>query len=52
MKKTTAKKQSAVADNGCDLRGTAYINSATKPFRSNGVSSNAVSGGDLRVRKG
>ena len=53
MKNTVVKKQkTVVTDNNCDLRGTAYVNSAAKPFKTNGVSSTAVSGGDLRSRKG
>ena len=35
-----------------DMRGTAYVNEAAKPFKSNGVSSTAVFGGDLRTRNG
>lgn len=35
-----------------DLRGTAYVNEAPKPFKSNGVSSTMVVGGDLRARNG
>lgn len=52
MKNSTVKKQKAAIDNGCDLRGTAYVNSAAKPFRTNGVSSTVISGSDLRSRKG
>ena len=35
-----------------DLRGTAYVTEAAKPFKGNGVSSNAVFGGDLRAKGG
>ena len=53
MKNSTVKKQKASAiDSGCDLRGAAYVNSAAKPFRTNGVSATAVLGSDLRSRKG
>ena len=53
MKNKTVKKQNKTAvDSGCDLRGTAYVNSAAKPFRTNGVSATTVVGGDLRSRNG
>ncbi|MBR2460905.1 MAG: hypothetical protein IKB34_06725 [Clostridia bacterium] len=56
MRKATAKPNSAniaaPKHASSDLRGTAYVNGAEKPFRTNGVSSTAVTGGDLRVRGG
>ena len=48
--KTTVKP--VCAGGAGDLRGTAYVNEAPKPFKSNGVSSTAVFGGDLRARNG
>ena len=45
--KKTVKKQ-----NAGDIRGTAYVTEAAKPFKGNGVRSTAVFGGDLRARGG
>lgn len=35
-----------------DLRGTAYVTEAAKPFKGNGVSSTMAVGGDLRAKGG
>ena len=47
--KNSVKKNQTV-DNGADLRGTAYVTPAAKPFRTNGVGATTLTGGDLRVR--
>ena len=51
MKKTNCVKSVSRGGAG-DLRGTAYVTEAAKPFRGNGVSSTMVAGGDLRARNG
>ena len=51
MKKYSATNGANIGHRG-DLRGTAYVTEAAKPFKGNGVSSTAVVGGDLRVRGG
>lgn len=48
MKKACKKKLGYAGD----VRGTAYVTEAAKPFKGNGVSSTAVFGGDLRTRGG
>jgi len=45
--KKLGKNKSAYAG---DMRGTAYVSEAAKPFKGNGVSSSSVVGGDLRAR--
>ncbi len=49
MKKIEGSKSISRGGAG-DLRGTAYVTEAAKPFKGNGVSSTAVFGGDLRAR--
>lgn len=51
MKEAKVKMVGGKAESG-DLRGTAYVTEAAKPFRTNGVSATAVHGGDLRARNG
>ena len=51
MKKVNCNKPVSRGGAG-DLRGTAYVTEAAKPFKCNGVYSTAVFGGDLRVRNG
>lgn len=51
MKKNATHKNTVSGYNG-DVRGTAYVTEAAKPFKGNGVSSTAVVGGDLRAKGG
>lgn len=51
MKKSTNGGSAFCGGRG-DLRGTAYVTEAAKPFKGNGVTSNTVVGGDLRVKGG
>ena len=51
MRKIGVGKRACIGGKS-DLRGTAYVTEAAKPFKGNGVSSTMVSGGDLRARNG
>ena len=52
MKDLGKVKRSCAVNGAGDVRGTAYVTEAAKPFKGNGVSSTAVVGGDLRARGG
>ncbi|MBQ9116282.1 MAG: hypothetical protein IJY04_04615 [Clostridia bacterium] len=52
MRNPKTKPVDATRVKNGDVRGTAYVTAAERPFKTNGVKSTSVVGGDLRARGG